>query len=98
LPSVKTSSNRLPLKSILKQGFEREIPLMRLCYKNGPFVGSGLLCSSRRARYGGVTQTEQPPANPARFNQMQEVMKDLGQKAKDAKLKKTLEDTRGSAD
>jgi ferritin-like metal-binding protein YciE len=31
-------------------------------------------------------------------DQMQEVMKDLGQKAKDAKLKKTLEDTRGSAD
>src|SRR3954464_14844180 len=29
--------------------------------------GSTLLCPSRRARHGGVTQTKQPPANPARF-------------------------------
>src|ERR1700679_3123536 len=27
---------------------------------------STLLCPSRRARHGGVTQTKQPPANPAR--------------------------------
>ena len=30
--------------------------------------GGVLLCADRRARYGGVTKTEQPPANPVRFN------------------------------
>jgi hypothetical protein len=28
---------------------------------------SALLCPSQRARHGGVTQTNQPPANPERF-------------------------------